>query len=109
MLINLLITWADVDNKFSNFYLNCLNKIAELFNKVLFLLPDDPGLLSDIDTSKFNEYKEIIHYFVPFKLIISVLLLSVSIFLTIEIGMLIYKILLKIGEKVASAWTSFIP
>lgn len=108
MLINLL-TWADVDNKFSNFYLNCLQKIAELFNKVLFLLPDDPGLLNDIDTSKFIEYKEIIHYFVPFTLIISVLLLSVSIFLTIEIGMLIYKILLKIGEKVSSAWTSFIP
>lgn len=108
MLINML-TWADVDNKFSNFFLNCLQKIAELFNKVLFLLPDDPGLLNEIDVSKLSEYKETIHYFVPLGLIISVLVLSVSIFLTIEIGMLIYKILLKIGEKVASAWTSFIP
>ena len=108
MLINML-TWADVDNKFSNFFLNCLQKIAELFNKVLFLIPDDPGLLNEIDVSKIVEYKETIHYFVPLGLIISVLVLSVSIFLTIEIGMLIYKILLKIGEKVASAWTSFIP
>lgn len=98
MLINML-TWADVDNKFSNFFLNCLQKIAELFNKVLFLLPDDPGLLNEIDVSKLVEYKETIHYFVPLGLIISVLVLSVSIFLTIEMECLYIRYCLKSVKK----------
>ena len=101
------LTFADIDNKFSNFFLEVINRIASGFNNLLGLLPDDPGFLSEIDVSKIVEYLEIIHYFVPLHFISVCLGLSVYLFLTIEIGMLIYSIILKIAAKVADSWALF--
>lgn len=100
-------TMDDIENKFSQVLLWLLNKIADLLNNVFGLLPDDPHFFHQLDFSTLNKFLEFIHYFIPFHFFISVIYLSVSLFLTIEIAFLIYKILIKAADKILASWSIF--
>lgn len=106
-MINLAISFSEFENGFSNVILWCLNKIGDLFSKILVFLPDDPNLFNKLNLSAIQKYIDFIHYFIPLNFIGSILFLSVDIFLTIEIGFLIYKLLLKAADKVFSSWSMF--
>lgn len=106
-MVKIAISFDDFSNGFSSVLLWILNKIADLLSGILGLLPDDPLMFSSVNFSAISKYIDFIHYFVPFNFIISVLFLSVDIFLTIEIALLIYKLLLKAADKALSSWSMF--
>lgn len=106
-MINLAISFEQFENGFSHVLLWCLNKIGDLFSRVLIFLPDDPQLFKNLDFSEIQKYIDFVHYFLPLNFITSVIFLSVDIFFTIEIGFLIYKLLLKAADKALSSWSLF--
>lgn len=106
-MINLAISFEQFENGFSHVLLWLLNKIGDLFSRVLIFLPDDPHLFNNLNFSEIQKYIDFIHYFLPLNFITSVIFLSVDIFLTIEIGFLIYKLLLKAADKALSSWSLF--
>lgn len=106
-MINLAISFDQFENGFSHVLLWLLNKIADLFSRVLIFLPDDPQLFNKLDFSEIQKYIDFVHYFLPLNFITSIIFLSVDIFLTIEIGFLIYKLLLKAADKALSSWSLF--
>lgn len=103
----LSLSYYDFENAFSSVLLWCLNKIADLLNQVLGLLPDDPHFLQQLDFSSIQKYINFIHYFIPLKFIFLTIYTSVLLFLSIEIAFLIYKILAKAADKILSSWEMF--
>ena len=106
-MINLAISFEQFENGFSHVLLWCLNKIGDLFSRVLIFLPADHQLFKNLNFSEIQKYIDFVHYFLPLNFITSVIFLSVDIFFTIEIGFLIYKLLLKAADKALSSWSMF--
>ena len=78
-MINLAISFEQFENGFSHVLLWLLNKIGDLFSRVLIFLPDDPHLFNNLNFSEIQKYIDFVHYFLPLNFITSVIFLSVEI------------------------------